>query len=223
MWPYYDECHYYIEHKLKSNVLCFIYWLREIFVKALSWTHSSWVRFIKFAVFRRIVTLKYFKESVYCVHFSQKCLDINTGHFDNQRCIKLAEGVGIGVSLLSMQALRGRGGIASTHSWPRQDMRMSSQCHTLAALSPGKGTPVPIVQEAGWASELVWTQRLEEKSFTSARDLTLVIQSVVTHYTDWATPAPAGMCTVWIKIDFFFSWRCLPLHLQLFLCNVQYY
>jgi hypothetical protein len=25
-------------------------------------------------------------------------------------------------------------------------------------------SPVPIVQEAGWASELVWTQRLEEKS-----------------------------------------------------------
>jgi hypothetical protein len=28
-----------------------------------------------------------------------------------------------------------------------------------------KGPPVPIVQEAGWASEPVWTQRLEEKSF----------------------------------------------------------
>jgi hypothetical protein len=33
------------------------------------------------------------------------------------------------------------------------------------ALAPGKGPPVPIVQEAGWASEPVWTQRLEEKSF----------------------------------------------------------
>jgi hypothetical protein len=31
------------------------------------------------------------------------------------------------------------------------------------ALAPGKGPPVPIVQEAGWASEQVWTQRLEEK------------------------------------------------------------
>jgi hypothetical protein len=32
------------------------------------------------------------------------------------------------------------------------------------ALPPGKGPPVHIVQEAGWAPEPVWTQRLEEKS-----------------------------------------------------------
>jgi hypothetical protein len=42
-------------------------------------------------------------------------------------------------------------------------------------LAPGKGPPVPIVQEAGWAPEPVWTQRLEEKSFVPA---------VVRHYTD---------------------------------------
>jgi hypothetical protein len=35
-------------------------------------------------------------------------------------------------------------------------------------LPPGKGSPVPIVQEAGWAPEPVWTQRLEEKSFAPA-------------------------------------------------------
>jgi len=34
--------------------------------------------------------------------------------------------------------------------------------------APGKGPTVPIVQEAGWAPEPVWTQRLEEKSFASA-------------------------------------------------------
>jgi hypothetical protein len=39
----------------------------------------------------------------------------------------------------------------------------------------GKGPPVPIVQEAEWASELVWTQRLEEKSFVPAGDRTLII------------------------------------------------
>jgi hypothetical protein len=46
-------------------------------------------------------------------------------------------------------------------------------------IPPGKGPPVPIVQEAGWAPQLVWTQRLEEKCFASARDRTPVIQSVV--------------------------------------------
>jgi hypothetical protein len=42
-------------------------------------------------------------------------------------------------------------------------MGVSGQHHAPAALlPPGKGPPVPIVQEAGWAPEPVWTQRLEE-------------------------------------------------------------
>jgi hypothetical protein len=45
------------------------------------------------------------------------------------------------------------------------------------ALAPGKGTPVPIVQEAGWAPEPVWTQRLEEKYFASAGDRTWIARS----------------------------------------------
>jgi hypothetical protein len=45
------------------------------------------------------------------------------------------------------------------------------------ALPPGKGPLVPIVQEAGWAPEPVWTQRLEEKSFAPAGDRTLITQS----------------------------------------------
>jgi hypothetical protein len=57
------------------------------------------------------------------------------------------------------------------------------------ALPPGKRSTVPIVQEAGWAPEPVWTQRLEEKSSASVGDQTPVVQSVVSHYTDWATPA----------------------------------
>jgi hypothetical protein len=32
-------------------------------------------------------------------------------------------------------------------------------------LPPGKRPPVPIVQEAGWAPEPIWTQKIEEKSF----------------------------------------------------------
>jgi hypothetical protein len=50
--------------------------------------------------------------------------------------------------------------------------------------APGKGPPVPIVQEAGWAPEPVRMQRLEDKSSTSVRDRTPVVQSVVIHYTE---------------------------------------
>jgi hypothetical protein len=55
------------------------------------------------------------------------------------------------------------------------------------ALAPGKGPPVPIVQEAGWAPEPVRTQRLEEKSFRFCRGSNLdrsVVQPVARHYTD---------------------------------------
>jgi hypothetical protein len=67
---------------------------------------------------------------------------------------------------------------------------VSGQHHAPAALySRGKEPSVPIVQEAGWAPEPVWTQRLEEKSSASVGDRTPAVQSVVKHYTDWATPA----------------------------------
>jgi hypothetical protein len=45
------------------------------------------------------------------------------------------------------------------------------------ALAPVKGPPVPIVQEAVWAPEPVWTQRLEEKSFASTMDRTPISRS----------------------------------------------
>jgi hypothetical protein len=60
------------------------------------------------------------------------------------------------------------------------------------ALPLRKGPPLPIVQEAGWAPEPVWTQGLEEKSSAPVGDRTPFVQSVVRHYTDWATAAPAG-------------------------------
>jgi hypothetical protein len=57
-----------------------------------------------------------------------------------------------------------------------------------SASRPGRALPpVPIVQAAGWAPEPVWTQRLEEKSSASVGDRTPIVQSVVRHYTDWAT------------------------------------
>jgi hypothetical protein len=52
------------------------------------------------------------------------------------------------------------------------------------ALPPDKEPPVPIVQEAGWAPEPVWTQRLEEKSSASVGDRTPAVHFVVRHCTD---------------------------------------
>jgi hypothetical protein len=64
---------------------------------------------------------------------------------------------------------------------------MSGHRHVPAALlPPGKGPPVSIGQEAGWALEPVWTQRIEEKSFCLWRDSNPdrpVVQPVVRHYT----------------------------------------
>jgi hypothetical protein len=70
-------------------------------------------------------------------------------------------------------------------------MGVSGQSHAPASLLPrGKGPPVPIVQEAGWAPESVWTQRLQEESFRLCWGSNLdrpVVQPVARHYTDWAT------------------------------------
>jgi hypothetical protein len=45
------------------------------------------------------------------------------------------------------------------------------------ALPAGKGPPVPIEQEAGWAPEPVWTKRIEEKYFAPAGNLTPIARS----------------------------------------------
>jgi hypothetical protein len=71
-------------------------------------------------------------------------------------------------------------------------MGVSGQHHALAALYPReKDAPAPIGQEAGWAPEPVWTQRLDDKSSASVGDRTPVIQSIVRHYTAWATLGPS--------------------------------
>jgi hypothetical protein len=71
-------------------------------------------------------------------------------------------------------------------------------------LSPGR-TPVPIVQEAWWASEAVRTEGLEEKSFSLWRRSNLnrpVVQSVVggllywSQYPNGFRVARSGLCTV---------------------------
>jgi hypothetical protein len=55
------------------------------------------------------------------------------------------------------------------------------------ALPPGKGAPVPNVQEAVWAPEPVWTQRIAEKSFASAGDRTPIARSF-SPYSDTILP-----------------------------------
>jgi hypothetical protein len=53
------------------------------------------------------------------------------------------------------------------------------------AFNPGERTP-GTGQEAGWAPDPVWTQRMEEKSFDLCRESNPdcpVVQPVVRHYT----------------------------------------
>jgi hypothetical protein len=57
-----------------------------------------------------------------------------------------------------MQVSRGRGSIAYIFFYLGTKW---VNITTEPRFTPGKGPPVPIVQEAGWASELVWIQRLE--------------------------------------------------------------
>jgi hypothetical protein len=70
-------------------------------------------------------------------------------------------------------------------------MGVSGQRHAPAALySRGKDPRYPLDRRlggAGWAPEPVWTQELEEKCSASVGDRIPIVQSIVNHYTDWAT------------------------------------
>jgi hypothetical protein len=89
---------------------------------------------------------------------------------------------------------------ATLHGGAWGERRYSSYSFTTSALDggvvsvtpqplfypPGKGPTVTIVQEARWAPEPVWTQRLEEKILCSRRGSNPdrpVVQPVVRHYT----------------------------------------
>jgi hypothetical protein len=88
-----------------------------------------------------------------------------------------------------MEALGGEEVLHLTHS--RHYMGVSGQRHAPAALlPPGKGPQVSIGQEAGWAPEPVWTQRLDKKILCPRRESNPdrpVVQPVVRHYTASAT------------------------------------
>jgi hypothetical protein len=77
--------------------------------------------------------------------------------------------------------------VAPTHSWPQG---VSGQCHAPAALCPGERTPGTHCT-GGWVGLRAGLDTdVREKSFAPAGDRTPIVQSVVRHYTDWATPAP---------------------------------
>jgi hypothetical protein len=82
------------------------------------------------------------------------------------------------VPLHAMKALGGGEEYSSySYSTSALDWGEWSASRSGRALDPGKGPPIPIVQEAGWDPEPVWTQRLDEKSFVPAGDRTPIARS----------------------------------------------
>jgi hypothetical protein len=64
----------------------------------------------------------------------------------------------------------------------------------------------------GWASELFWKQRLEEKSFASAGDRIPVFHFVVGYSTDWATPNRTYLYTNLYQISGSLVMQCFGKH-----------
>jgi hypothetical protein len=70
------------------------------------------------------------------------------------------------------------------------------------ALAPGKGPRLPIVQEAGWTQEPVWTQSSEEISFCLCRGSNFdrpVFHSVARHYTELPMLPVETLCPVIVE------------------------
>jgi hypothetical protein len=93
------------------------------------------------------------------------------------------------VPLHTTKALGGRGSIAPSYSRPNSRWGWVVSVTTWPRFSPGERTPVPIVQEAGWAPEPVWTQATGKIICLCLRSNLdpPVVQPVARHYTDWAT------------------------------------
>jgi hypothetical protein len=90
------------------------------------------------------------------------------------------------VNLSCYRHARDKGGRSDSYSFLTSALDGGEWSASLPgrALTPAKKSSVPIGYEAGWASELIWAQMLEEKSFASAGDRTPVAQSVVRPYID---------------------------------------
>jgi hypothetical protein len=87
------------------------------------------------------------------------------------------------VPLHATEAPKEKRAIAPTHI----DGREWSASRLVRALVPGEEPSVPTMQEAVWAPEPVWTQRLEEKSFRLCRGSNInrpVVQPVARHCTE---------------------------------------
>jgi hypothetical protein len=74
------------------------------------------------------------------------------------------------VSLHAMEALGERRYSSYSFTKSALDGGEWSASRPGRALPSRKGPPVPIGEEAGWAPEPVWTQRIEEKSFAPSGD-----------------------------------------------------
>jgi hypothetical protein len=114
------------------------------------------------------------------------------------------------IPLHAAKALGRRGYIAPTHSRPRHKRADWSASRPGRALVPWKGPPIPIGQEAGWAAEPVWTQRLEENSFRLCRGSNLD-RPVRSHTILTELPVSLGVRRIYkyfVKRDFL---KCLIL------------
>jgi hypothetical protein len=79
----------------------------------------------------------------------------------------------------------------SIFSLPRHYLQVSGQLHAPAASPPEKEPPVPIVWEAGWAPEPVWTTWRRENSqpYRDSNSDLSPVQPVASRYTNYTIPA----------------------------------
>jgi hypothetical protein len=83
---------------------------------------------------------------------------------------------------------REKGRTAPTHSWPRH-YTMRGQRHAQVELYPGIKDPrYPLDRRLCGPQSWFGQRGYRKHPFASAGDRTPVVQSVVRHYTDWATP-----------------------------------
>jgi hypothetical protein len=91
-----------------------------------------------------------------CKYWQFRCLYIATN-----APLYIGKSKSKAVLLHAMEALGGKRRYSSySFTTSALDRGEKSTSRPGCALPPGKGPPVPIVQEAGWAPEPIWTQRL---------------------------------------------------------------